>query len=440
MKTKLFLLSLIVASIFALLGAKDTFAASVYDANYRTTDVLQLTRTGFTTQDITESLFGIVDAGMGYRNSNGANANVNIPPYSTNFNLGSNADLCGNAGFITRYDNAIMNDRISVTNGLGYTNAGDGWGVKIEFADAGQTLTWSTNRVGFSATSNYGVIYLYFHSTGRYYLECSNTNSVYPVSTSPSFATPTMHAFNWFVGSNVNRNLPVGYEGEPIRDEPFVRPEVDYTPNWYISNIVDFKLTIHDSNFNTFDGNPFVCLSELSPVLNYEIWDRTDPEAEILLYTGLQSATLEINYQFPKVNADKDYRIVGWYYCGDDDFIFTDSSFYDFTITRAGINAIELLSVCMTEEYPFINFQGCVNNMNTAIQLLSFNVLNFNNSWSSTEACYELAVLGDWLNLEDHTICPQIPSYIRDVVTPFITFLFGILTITFISRNRGSEW
>jgi len=231
-------------------------------------------------------------------------------------------------------------------------------------------------------------------------------------------------------------NYPPNYEGQI---PPDTTPEENETnlnsPSWYISNILDNKALFHDQNFNTFDNNPFLCSGDLAPILYYEIF-RVLNDQDVLITSGFQSATAQISYDFGQADTERDYVIVGWYSCGDGT-IFPNQGRAEFSITRAGTLSIDLFEACFIPEFPFINVGGCINNMYKTINLLYFGQVHFP-SFTFNPACHNLNVLDDWLGLPNgYQVCPQIPAFVRQITTPFIAFLLGLVTMGFIKRIRG---
>lgn len=247
---------------------------------------------------------------------------------------------------------------------------------------------------------------------------------------------------------NMTIDYPEGYDGiEPPLSAPGVTPQSDSVPSWYVSNAVNWKVSIHDKNFNTFDGNPWLCSPDgnslvqpdeegFAPVLYWQIWDDEDGFGTDLKANGYQSATAPIEWQAPKVQVEKEYRIAGWYDCGGD-LEFSDAANLTFKINAQGSLQIDLFEQCVTETFPFINIQGCMNNLSTIINLLYFGEVKFP-SWTFNPACHNLTLMDDWLGLPNgHQVCPQIPSSVRTVVTPFVAFMLGLVTMGFIRRRSG---
>lgn len=250
-----------------------------------------------------------------------------------------------------------------------------------------------------------------------------------------------------FLGAVFYNSFTTIYPGPdyPSEEPPYVPPgepvePSDQVPKLQLLNVVDFKGTFSDANFATYDEVPFLCLDDLAPALHYEIYRETP--VETLITSGVISATGQLEFQFTRSDQNLDYRIVGYYDCGDSEGqpIFDESSYADFTITRGGIIESTIFEDCMNADFPFVHFDECIANLYTTLNLISFNTIGFNNSWNSADTCYNLVVLDDWLHITNPTVCPQVPSFVRTIITPFVTLLLGLVTITFLARNRGSNW
>lgn len=236
---------------------------------------------------------------------------------------------------------------------------------------------------------------------------------------------------------------PSDYEGQIPPDSVFIPNYSDYTPQFYVSVATKWKASIHDTNFNTFDGNPFLCGDGTAPIMYYEIWDKNqDPEN--LLTSGVQSATVQIDYQFPQTPQLQEYRIVGWYECPDASLTFTESSYFDFKINSTGQLYTVGMETCLQEDFPFFNTESCLVGMNSTLSLLAFNGFNIFPQEVQTVAeesnpnnCHSLGILGDWINKPGQLVCPAIPQEIRNTITPFATIIIAGTIFFYISRGRG---
>lgn len=266
-----------------------------------------------------------------------------------------------------------------------------------------------------------------FNNTG---MRCDSlgdngTVDIYPI--------PQQNPESWMFLSTYPITYPDAYEGEIIPETQNPVIPSNETPNWYTSDAVDYLVNIHDTNFNTFDGNPFLCQpDDLAPVLYWTIYNNT---TNVQMATGVQSATSQINFQASKNNTLTEYRIEGYYDCGGDP-IFTELGIKIFSINQYGMLDNKILDDCLIPDFPFIDMNGCLNNVYAMIGLLSFNSVKFGNVWQTSDSCYNLVILDDWINLSNPTICPQFPSSVRNIITPFVTFILGIITIGFIVKRK----
>lgn len=233
---------------------------------------------------------------------------------------------------------------------------------------------------------------------------------------------------------------PSGYDGIEIPETYTPQLPLDWVPDFYALQGIDYKVTIQDKSFNTFDEVPFTCNEGLAPIIRYEIRDSSNE----IVVIGQFSATVQLEQQLPKNNVESTYTILGNYDCGysidPTQPDFSGQASKEFTITAGGMLENEVFTSCFTDTPPFVDFENCLNNMADTLGMLSFGSIKFNNNWQFNSNCRELAVLGSWLNLEGNAkvICPQFPEYIRNVVTPFVTLLLGLVTLKFITSRQGS--
>lgn len=332
-------------------------------------------------------------------------------------------------------DYVIQSDtRINSTNNL----VNRAIRIKINMQDT-QTSSWGWQQnIVFANYINSDILeFTLMYRTGtQQVIACgSPTENI----NSMTFAAKPMTGFSslTIIETNMNIDYPDNYEGIIIAPVTPTEPPIylDYTPTWYVSTAKDYIATIHDSNFNTFDGNPFLCEGDLAPVLYYEIYDITDNDNHVKLTDGVQSATAQIMYQLPISNSQKQYRVLGWYDCGDGS-IFTENSFKDFTITKDGNLGADYFEACIKTEFPYIDPDACLENIYTIINLLTFNQITFGQDWSSPDGCRYTVRLHEWLNLPSQNICPQFSPEVRNIVTPFITLILGFTAMFFLIRTR----
>lgn len=300
----------------------------------------------------------------------------------------------------------------------------------------------------------WSVILSYDSLPSGYDVVISVTKSVVNLPSSPNlYGTELMFAWQtselqfpaliqpFLIDGNYSVDYPPLYDGEDISDlEPL--PPVDYTdwtPDWYISFGFDYEVTIHDTNFNTFDDNPFLCNSGLAPVVHWTIKD----DSNNVLFSGTQSPTMQIVRKLPVSNSSENYSISGIYNCGDDDLQFDQYGVLNFTLTDTGLLQQAQLSDCFQGDLPFtFDIDACLGFFSPIFNLLSFGQIKLGESWNyGNTGCGYLTVLGGWVGLPNGTqICPQFSDTVRNVVTPFLSVILGLISLGFLSRldnNRG---
>lgn len=248
---------------------------------------------------------------------------------------------------------------------------------------------------------------------------------------------------NYFV-NNAVLNMPSDYNGDFVRDTDPSTPSggatIDEKPRVKMDTLVEWKASFSDQNFYTIDNPPFLCGDDFPPRLNLELWDKS---LNNLVLSDVVSANSKLDYTFPNVTHNVEYEIVSWYSCTDGTlFVEPGASFYSFVIDRNG-SLVNLPNVeaCMTEEYPFVHMDGCLANMSVVTEALSFGSVKVGatNQWSFTDGCHQLGTVGEWINLEGQSVCPNIPASVRNVITPFITFAMGLMTVKFITKQGGNS-
>jgi hypothetical protein len=70
---------------------------------------------------------------------------------------------------------------------------------------------------------------------------------------------------------------------------------------------------------------------------------------------------------------------------------------------------------------------------------LTFGTVKLGNDYNFNNQCRTLGTIGDWMNLDNKTVCPVMPESVRNIITPFITFALGLMTIKFIASKTGSS-
>lgn len=339
------------------------------------------------------------------------------------------------------------------------------WGVMMDDGTSGAYIWWTDDPSAYgefsgSALPGYSGLDIYTPTSGKkvwgvyitidtgYGCDISVTKFMSGTTGQDTF----YGGYNYGDGSAARKPLfiyldsityPSGYEGDIVPDTtPVMAEESDVVPDMYVSHTADWFATFSDRRFFTFDTVPWTCDDDLVPALHIEVWDRTaDPE--VMLDSGVFSASSEWTYQFDKKTISNDYRIVSWYECGDSP-IFTESGIFDFTITGTGGLYTVGLETCLQESFPFFSYDSCISGINDMLAMLTFQMANPANASvlgvatsANPNNCHELATLGAWLHQEGTPVCPAFSSTIRSIVTPIITFVLGGMVFYWISRGRG---
>jgi len=92
---------------------------------------------------------------------------------------------------------------------------------------------------------------------------------------------------------------------------------------------------------------------------------------------------------------------------------------------------------CFSDTFPFVDIEGCTETFSILTSYLVFGGVRFP-EWDFTYGCRNLDTLDNWLNLPSgYQVCPQIPSSVRNILTPFIAFLLGVVTLGFVHKRTG---
>lgn len=411
-KIKLYALIALFGIAGALAGAPQANAASAYDDLYVKTDNVKVNySSGCTDEDIS-------------------------------FNWSQYILESSDTTMVQSFENALDNGYWGVTNVI-WKSTNEKKAIVFWSETQNAEINFESNQVVFQATNYPTNVVTYTDIIMDSNCDVSAigwTGSSEKVGLSFDYdLSPTLYYANYFAYAPVN--YPSGYEGEEIPDVAPTPPiENDWTPKIKLITGKNWDITYSDENFFTFDGLPFTCGEEgFAPLIEWKIYNLNDEENPVLIDTLLFSASAENHFTASKIQEDARYRLTGQY-TGCDGQTFNDLSTKDFTIRADGsLNPTDYMTVCITDTFPYINFNDCMTELNAGISALSFNTLNWNGlggDWSFTESCRTLVVLDDWIGAPNQEICPQFSSTVRNIVTPFVTMAIGLLMITFLA-NRG---
>lgn len=244
---------------------------------------------------------------------------------------------------------------------------------------------------------------------------------------------------NLYIRGNINYNYPTGFEGNNYNStyvEP--NPPNEHIPDIKMRGFNNWQGVFADNNFSTFDEVPFTCVGELAPIIRGELWDMSaSPTVKLDDFTA--SATGIFTLDLPKITDEaRNYKIVSWYECDDDENVFPYNHHYEFTIDKFGnLEQQTLTTSCLKDTFPYVEFDECMENVFGVVELLAFRNPNFGNEWAlDTGDCATLAIFDEWLHLDNNVVCPAFSNTVRNLVTPFVLFLLGLSTIRIINRQQ----
>lgn len=299
-------------------------------------------------------------------------------------------------------------------------------------------LTWASDHIyarpGSSASLSFDESCNYIsHATGP-----NNTNKAISFNTDWG----GYEKGSVFIAYVDHPNYPQDYDGEEIPQSHIPLVESNWTPDIKLHKGDDWNVELSDYNFFTFDRVAFTCGDEgFAPLIDWSIYDITGGNND-LIDTMTFSASAQVNFQAPKIQEDKRYNIVAKY-SGCDNTVFMNSSNHEFTVRKDGtLNPPDYMSVCIREDFPFINIPDCLGELDSFFATITFRIPNEKNisggGWTTlVNGCRELQVVGSWIFSEGKTVCPQFSSTVRGIMTPIVTFALALGVITFISNRQG---
>lgn len=325
--------------------------------------------------------------------------------------------------------------------------------------DSSLQLSWDTN--GVLAGTVYYVT-----------LECSpggnlNTNGVYlsAGSMSESFlnapvnnvwiSLPSADIYNFFVYTDYF-NYPTGYEGLPVRETYEPAPP---TPD--LSNDASISYEVQGKNIKYWNTTPE---PPLDPVLMTCEWTAVNDDEGILLdkiapCNEMQSVTVTTLSReeegIPVNNLLIIMRIL--YDVNGDGLILPGESIAEVQETlkidgttytgNTGSNWENDTRVdwyaCFSDELPYIHPFNCIGNFEVMADALKnknmgLGTWNVKTQSETQQDCRSLTSVGEWLKLENNTVCAQIPSTMRTIVTSFIIVALSLLGMKWV-LNRSAD-
>lgn len=365
--------------------------------------------------------------------------------------LPPSGETCSSIDLITTWSLKVIDSTRHGTYASSFQTAttGDGrWGVTQEYSSSGTmtTVFWTEDDSlylewwsgGVQAKGNSLKIATLWNGSS-FGSSCEDVQ-IYDASSVSEYVISYTDGTrkNSFVYTD-NPNIPEDYEGviPPDTISP-PTPPLDWKPDIQHVQSIDWKILLQDRNFNTFDPVPFTCNQGLTPVIQYDLLNDDTNEN---LDQGVMSPTIQYQFQAEDYGVETTFKFIANYYCGDleDDPTFSGQTTYYFTLNASGTFVPDTPS-CFSDTFPYIDIDGCTSVIEDLINNLSFGTINFPEWEINSDGCHTLGILGDWINVpsSSRTICPQFSPTVRNVVTPFLTFVLGITIIgVLVTKSRN---
>lgn len=347
--------------------------------------------------------------------------------------------------------------------------------VPLKFFDWGVGSYLSIDN---SSTDNLNWGFLTISNSGTYNFECGthtsgNTDLFGNWSTMVnssgiiySGTHPDVGNLGYIYYSHQTINYPSDYDdGFPPTDPPVTSKNVKYWVNFTYTNTTDQLIanyigkrtdpvsslsdpkwiwwTLYKDAPNVTDGENVCDVTELASKpfnMNQECPDLViDNEAQYFLRAGVNPINnpdiarddVEITYLWAVFVIDFSELSQGT----TEDCIAgaTDPT----NGVMCGAPKVIDFNACFTPTFPFVDPFTCADNFTLIFNLLTTGSITAIPKWNYTPGCTSLNTMDDWLNLPSgYTVCPQFPASVRNVITPFIAFMLGIVTIGFINRHN----
>lgn len=442
---------------FALLGASPVSAATVYDDLVKTTDNITL-----------DNIYGGPNVPLdnpSYRS---------IPAYSGPTQLNDTDFQYYTSGGQTTFDNV---DSIVQTKSLVYKTISSNSTVTFFITDdPDASLTFDYvydyyNALIFNVSNGHKLGIITYRIDQEYRM---NVSYEYVDVTSSDYfriiaADPTDGNDNRIFFTDANITYPPGYNGEDIPGElPIIPKDLDYwldftytnTTDQIIANYVGKKTspvsslsdpkwvwwTLYKDAPNTTDGENVCEITELA-TKPFNLIDSCpdldiDNSATYYLRAGVNPID-NPHIQRPDYNITYLFSVFVIDFSKPSQGTTLDcvpgATGPSFGVVCAEPKVIDFTQ-CFTDSFPFVDPFACADNFVLIFSLLTTgSTITGVPRWGFDPTCKSLNTFDEWLNLPSgYVVCPQFPSAIRNIVTPFIAFLLGIVTLGFISRHNSA--
>lgn len=401
----------------------------IYDNAYQTTDKLEVKYTSNGCMTDTNITFNWVTL---------INDDTKYPSYVSQTDI----DL-----YQASFNASISDADMAITQITSWNGASEAYLKYVEVAwvppSSNMTYTWSTDRITTSGA--WGVNIQCEYPGDVRVVPSGSGNTGYYVSNpsvSPGSAWATdIRNFLWY---DTDYQYPNGYGGILAQDEYTSPVTIEDMTN---EMTVAVKVTGKEVQFWNTTPTPPITIHDRCKFILYEadgiteVWDSdygatcemvhtvnvNEFGSYVLQFTVMRDITGDGLPDEPTGMFTTPVQVKGTNY------EMTAGS--DWTDITDGV----LMSECIVQDDSFVNVIGCIENLKYVGTILSFDTIKFGETWSPNDQCRQLTVLDDWLGLPGITVCPQISSEVRGIVTPFITLAMGLTVITFIARKAGND-
>lgn len=419
-------LALLIAlyALAPLWGAQSASAASAYDDHYQTVDSVHLTNS---------QTYGggpcTVELGVDWLKPMREGPRYNPEAYD------SITDAIQNGGnwavSQTLYENSDHQVIVWWTN------------------DDSLNLQWEAGGISVGG-NNLKKATLFLMNAGGY-IDC-NSPSIYNYQTinyREFISTPDGVIKNLLVASD-NINYPVDYEGKDIVST--VIPKTKKMPNASIHvRDIDIMLAFDPNN-----GVGNIRASLQAPnddyvfkdkvFSDYESWATQVEVDQYGIYTLTADYFVPIPYIIPEniepVTLEIEINING------DQFSIGTSKLCN--VETGVCESANEMKPCITtvppggalngddKVAPYLNIPNCIDNFFTMQHMLAFKTVKFGQAFTNPNECHKLGTIGNWLKLENKTVCAKFPAEMRNIITPFVVFALALTVLAGITRYRGN--
>ena len=328
-------------------------------------------------------------------------------------------------------------------------NEPPGWGRKqlsfeqdISYTIVVQIGSASTIEVSYiknNANSHTAIAYTGTYSRNPLFIFWDINYPTGYIGTTPpdSVPPPTIPLKYWvnFTFTNSTGDVQAKYSNYKTDPEPSYLPQPK-TLWWHIyegdTNVTDgtsvcdidlrvdipFNSSQHCQNFKPNPNKKYFLTTQVNPTtaLNEDVF------APITQYNiTFQRSVFSVDFSKPTVGSTE--------FCTPGAMSNVDSVFC------AEPKQLDIAG-CFSADFPYFQLDQCMTNFEIIFNYITFQSPRFP-EWRHVAQCHSLNVMDEWLGLpNNYQVCPQIPDAVRSVVSPFVAFILGLVTVGFITKHN----